>query len=193
MTKVRYLQRLPTMQREGLRVLMLVIASWDVDLFAHSEQVAFELLRLAPADREEEWYWAGLLHDVGKLAVGYEIFCKRGALTQGERKLMQQHPLKGAILLQGIGAPLRVVQAAKFHHERWDGTGYPYDIRGERIPVIARVLAVADAFNTLTSDRPYRRALPPTRARLEIGRNAGTQFDPGIVAQFFEEKKNGEG
>jgi HD-GYP domain-containing protein (c-di-GMP phosphodiesterase class II) len=77
------------------------------------------------------------------------------------------------------------VHGAKFHHERWDGAGYPYDIGGDQIPLVARVLTVADAYTALTSGRPYREALLPTQARLEVERNAGTQFDPQVVERFF--------
>jgi polar amino acid transport system substrate-binding protein len=190
-TKVwRNLQQLPDGQKQVLRAAMLVLASWDADLFAHSEQVAHELLALAPQGHEEEWYWAGLLHDIGKIAVAPDILRKRGGLSRRERKAMQQHSLKGAALLKQIGAPQVVVDGAQFHHERWDGTGYPYDIGGEQIPFVARVLAAADAYAALTRDRPYRRALASTQARLEIERHAGTQFDPQIVERFFERMRD---
>jgi HD-GYP domain-containing protein (c-di-GMP phosphodiesterase class II) len=103
---------------------------------------------------------------------------------------MQQHPVRGAVLLRQMGAPWVVVQGAMYHHERWDGAGYPYDIGGEQIPFVARVLAVADVYAALTSDRPYRRAFTPTQARLEIERNAGTQFDPQVVESFFGKVKS---
>jgi HD-GYP domain-containing protein (c-di-GMP phosphodiesterase class II) len=98
---------------------------------------------------------------------------------------MQRHSLHGAAILKQMGAPLLVVQGAQYHHERWDGTGYPYDIGQQQIPLIARVLSVADVYTALTSDRPYRRALAPAQARAEIERNAGTQFDPQVVERFF--------
>ena len=104
--------------------------------------------------------------------------------------MMQQHSLRGAAILKQTGAPLIVVQGAKYHHERWDGTGYPYDIGQQQIPFIARVLAVADVYTALTSDRPYHRALAKSQAREEIERKAGTQFDPEIVTRFFERKSN---
>ena len=184
------LKQLPDKQRDVLRAVMLVLASWDADLVAHSEQVARELLALAPQGHEEEWYWAGLLHDIGKITVASDILRKRGKLSRKERRIMQQHSLKGAAILKQIGAPQVVVQGAKYHHERWDGTGYPYDIGGDQIPFVARVLAVADAYTVLTSGRPYRGKLSSAQACAEIERNAGSQFDSDIVARFLEGKSN---
>jgi HD-GYP domain-containing protein (c-di-GMP phosphodiesterase class II) len=83
-----------------------------------------------------------------------------------------------------------VVHGAKYHHERWDGTGYPYDIGQLQVPLVARALAVADVYTALTSERPYHRALTVSQARREIERNAGTQFDPEIVVRFFERKSD---
>jgi polar amino acid transport system substrate-binding protein len=185
MINLRNLKQLPDGQRDVLRAVLLVLTSWDADLFSHSEQVARELLPLAPAGQEEEWYWAGLLHDIGKITVAPGILHKRGGLSRRERKAMQQHSLKGAAILEQAGVPHVVVQGAKYHHERWDGTGYPYDIGGDQIPFVARVLSVADVYTALTNDRPYRQALPPMQARVEIERHAGTQFDPQVVERFF--------
>jgi putative nucleotidyltransferase with HDIG domain len=184
------LKQLPDGQRQVLRGVMILIASWDRNLFAHSEQVARELVGLAPREQAEEWYWAGLLHDVGKITLAPTILHKRGTLTRRERRMMQQHSLRGAAILKQMGAPLIVVQGAKYHHERWDGTGYPYDIGQLQVPLVARALAVADVYTALTSERPYHRALTVSQARREIERNAGTQFDPEIVVRFFERKSD---
>jgi putative nucleotidyltransferase with HDIG domain len=188
-----HLKQLPDGQRQVLRAVMVVLASWDAELFAHSEQVARELVVFAPAGQEEAWYWAGLLHDIGKISVPFGILHKRSGLSRRERKAMQQHSLKGVAILRQIGAPQVVVHGAKFHHERWDGTGYPYDVGGEQIPFVARALAVADVYTALTSDRPYRGKLSSAQACAEIERNAGSQFDPDIVARFLEGKSNATG
>ena len=184
------LKRLAQGQHVTLKAVMLVFATWDEDLFAHCEQVANESIRLAPADSAAEWYWAGLLHDLGKIALPPEILRKRGALTTRERKAMRKHPAKGAALLTMMSAPQMVIEGTKFHHERWDGTGYPSGLHRQQIPLVARVLAVADVYTALTSDRPYRHAYTPEQAQLEIERNAGTQFDPNIVARFFERESH---
>ncbi|CAG0966532.1 Cyclic di-GMP phosphodiesterase [Anaerolineae bacterium] len=190
MIHLQNLKRLAEDQHVVLQAVMLVLATWDKNLFAHCEQVANELIRLAPADSAAEWYWAGLLHDLGKIALAPEILRKRGALTTRERKAMHKHPTKGAALLAMMHAPQVVVQGTKFHHERWDGTGYPSGLHRQQIPLVARVLAVADVYTALTSDRLYRSAYTPEQARLEIERNAGTQFDPSIVARFFERESH---
>jgi putative nucleotidyltransferase with HDIG domain len=183
------LKQIPEGQRQILRSVMILLASWDRNLFTHGERVARELLGLAPGEQAEEWYWAGLLHDIGKITIAPTILQKRSSLTRREKRTMQQHSVRGAAILKQIGAPLVVVQGAKYHHERWDGTGYPYDMGQQQIPRVARVLAVADVYTALTSNRPYRRALAASQAREEIERNAGTQFDPEIVVRFFEKRK----
>ncbi len=184
-------RQLPQRQLMVLRAMTLVVSFCDSNLFGHSARVAHEARRLAPSGQEEAWYWAGLLHEIGMLTLDRDVLRQCSALTNAERKVMQQHTLRGAAILQLLYAPNAVVNGAKFHHERWDGTGYPYPIRGRLIPLVARVLVVASVYTALTSDRPHRRALTPAQARLEIERNAGSQFDPEIVMRFFREKRNG--
>ena len=124
------------------------------------------------------------LHDIGKLAVRREVLGKAGPLTLDEVAEIRRHPRAGAALvMRGARHALPYVL---FHHEHWDGGGYPAGLRGRSIPVEARVLAVADAFDAMTSPRPYRRPLSPDRALDEIARCAGTQFDP-LVAKIFVE------
>jgi putative nucleotidyltransferase with HDIG domain len=128
----------------------------------------------------------GSLHDVGKLAVDAEILRKPGALTAAELAHIQTHPVEGARLLAGIDELRPALPYVLHHHERWDGTGYPEGRIAETIPVEARLLGVADAFDAMTSDRPYRAALTVGRALAEVERCAGSQFDPELALAFVE-------
>lgn len=128
----------------------------------------------------------GPLHDIGKLAVSDEVLCKEGRLDDDELAQIREHPKIGAKLLLRVTALREAIPYVLYHHERWDGTGYPSGKRGEEIPVEARVLAIADAFDAMTSDRPYRSALSREEALAEVERCAGTQFDPKIARVFLE-------
>jgi HD-GYP domain-containing protein (c-di-GMP phosphodiesterase class II) len=127
----------------------------------------------------------GMLHDVGKLAVPEEVLRKPGPLSSEERLAMRRHPHAGAALVWRVAALRAAVPAVLFHHERWDGHGYPACRSGTEIPVAARVLAVADAFDAMTSDRSYRAAVGVDRALAEIRRCAGSQFDPDVAHAFL--------
>ena len=126
-----------------------------------------------------------LLHDIGKIGIPEGILEKRGALEADERRVMQRHPLIGTELLAGVpmleGEGLQVVRS---HHERWDGQGYPDGLRGEAIPPVARIFAVADTLDAMTTDRPYRRRCGWEQAVDEILRESGRQFDPMVVRAF---------
>jgi putative nucleotidyltransferase with HDIG domain len=131
------------------------------------------------------------LHDVGKLRVSERILRKPGPLDEGELAEMRRHPEEGALMVAKVRSLRLVVPAVLYHHERWDGSGYPVGIEGEGIPPEARVLAVVDAFDAMTSDRPYRRAMTDRLAVAELERCAGTQFDPEIVRVFAEAWRDG--
>ena len=128
----------------------------------------------------------GPLHDVGKLAVSDAVLCKEGRLEEHELAEIREHPKAGARLLLRVAALRVAIPYVLYHHERWDGGGYPSGRAGEQIPLEARVLAVADAFDAMTNDRPYRRALSHAAALAEVERCAGTQFDPRIAELFLE-------
>jgi putative nucleotidyltransferase with HDIG domain len=128
----------------------------------------------------------GPLHDIGKLAVSDDVLRKEGRLDPEELDQIREHPTIGARILLRMAALREAIPYVLYHHERWDGNGYPSGKSGEEIPVEARVLAVADAFDAMTSDRPYRRALSRTQALAEVERCAGTQFDPEIARVFLE-------
>jgi PAS domain S-box-containing protein/putative nucleotidyltransferase with HDIG domain len=127
-----------------------------------------------------------LLHDIGKLGVPDAILVKPGELTDEERKVMQRHPRLGYELLSPIGFLRPAIDIPYCHHEGWDGSGYPRGLRGEEIPLSARIFAAADVFDALTSDRPYRSAWAPARALQYLAERAGTQFDPRVVKAFLE-------
>jgi ribonuclease P protein subunit RPR2 len=125
-----------------------------------------------------------LLHDAGKVAVPDAILFKPGPLTPAERAIIEQHPVTGSEIVRDIeflGAARDVIRS---HHERWDGTGYPDRLAGTDIPLSARVFAVADTLDALTTNRPYRRASSFAKARLIILRGSGSHFDPEVIAAF---------
>jgi HD-GYP domain-containing protein (c-di-GMP phosphodiesterase class II) len=126
-----------------------------------------------------------MLHDIGKIAVPDGILLKPGPLSPDEWKIMRKHPEMGRRLIEHIPFLRGAVPVVYHHHERWDGTGYPDGLRGEDIPLGARIFAVADAFDAMTYDRPYSRAIPVASARAEIERCAGTHFDPSVAATFL--------
>jgi len=128
----------------------------------------------------------GTLHDLGKLAISDDVLSKPGRLDEGELAQIREHPKLGARILFRIASLRKALPYVLYHHEHWDGRGYPTGRSGEQIPVEARVLAVADAFDAMTSDRPYRRALSHEDALAELVRCSGTQFDPEIVRVFLE-------
>ena len=137
--------------------------------------------------RQEVIHLASALHDVGKIGIPDAILLKPGPLTDAERATMQRHTVIGHGLLSGTTSPLLALGAsiALTHHERWDGTGYPYRLAGEDIPLEGRITAVADVFDALTSDRVYRRALPVSEALDIMQAGRGAQFDPGVLDVFL--------
>lgn len=126
--------------------------------------------------------YGALLHDIGKIAVPDAILRKAGPLTDDEQAVMRRHPCLGYEILCGIGFLSDALPIVLYHHERFDGKGYPNGIAGEQIPMGARIFSVVDAFDAMTADRHYRRALPLDEAISELRRNSGTQFDPEVIA-----------
>jgi ribonuclease P protein subunit RPR2 len=130
--------------------------------------------------------YGALLHDIGKNAVPDAILCKNGPLTDEEWAIMRQHPCYGHEILFGIGFLTDALPIVLYHHERFDGNGYPEGLAGEQIPIGARIFSAADAFDAMTADRHYRRALSLDEAMSELRRNSGTQFDPEVIAVIDE-------
>jgi len=133
-----------------------------------------------------------LLHDVGKLSVPPAVLLKHGPLTEKEFEHVRRHPAAGVRMLRSLGAPREILPAILHHHERWDGAGYPRGRAGERIPLEARILAIADSFDAMTSTRPYRAPRQVPDALDELRRCAGSQFDPDLVEVFTAAWGEGE-
>ena len=142
--------------------------------------------RVDPDIVTEELGYGFLLHDIGKVGIPEHILCKRGPLSGQEWEVMRTHPVLGAQIVAPITFLQGAVELVRHHHERFDGAGYPDGLAGEDIPLAARVFAVADSFDAMTSDRPYRGAMAIERALAEIEGGAGTQFDPQVVRVFVQ-------
>ena len=175
-----------------LRALMRLLEHHDEETVSHCERVAHNASAVGRAMgfrpfELETLYWAGYMHDIGKLASPARMLLKDGPLTPYEYEIMKQHSTIGADTIMTISPAFSdITDAVRSHHERWDGSGYPNGLAAEDIPLFGRILAVVDAFEAMTSDRPYRKALDPQQARAELAKEAGLQFDPAIVATFFE-------
>jgi putative nucleotidyltransferase with HDIG domain len=179
-----------------------VVEADDAYTGAHSRQVVdltmsvVDELGLSPRDRRDAEF-AALLHDVGKVRIPNEIINKRGPLTVEERAVIETHTIEGERMLHRVGGLLgsvgRIIRSC---HERYDGSGYPDGLAGEQIPLIARIVACCDAFNAMTTDRPYRAALTHAEAIAELQRHSGTQFDPRVVNALmvtFERRESAAG
>ncbi|HXJ83853.1 MAG TPA: HD domain-containing phosphohydrolase [Candidatus Methylomirabilis sp.] len=184
---VRHLQ---DTYRTTLEALGSAIESRDVGTQAHSRRVRGYSLALArahgvPEEELRDIEYGVLLHDIGKIGIPDAILLKPGPLTPTEWLTMRRHPEIGRQMIEKIPFLHGAVPIVRHHHERWDGTGYPVALRGEDIPLGARIFAAADAFDAMTFDRPYSRALSLEAARSEIRRCAGTHFDPAVVETFL--------
>jgi HD-GYP domain-containing protein (c-di-GMP phosphodiesterase class II) len=180
-------QELRDSYRATVRALSNAVEARDAYTGKHAERVTAYGIALAQAigldtDRVPGIEFGFLLHDVGKVGVPDAILFKPGSLDETEFALIAQHPVIGSEILRDVDFLGDGKLVVRHHHERWDGTGYPDRLAGEAIPLAARVFAVADALDALTTDRPYRRGTRFSRARDEIRSNAGSQFDPGVVA-----------
>lgn len=183
-----------------VKALAYTIDAKDRYTSGHSQRVAnysLELAkRLGKTDEELQMiYYAGLLHDVGKIRVPGEVINKPGKLTDEEFNQIKIHPVSGFHILKDIYEDKRIANGAKYHHERYDGKGYPNALEGENIPEIARIIGVADAYDAMASNRSYRNALPQDVVRKEIEKGRGFQFDPKIadvMLTMIDEDKNYE-
>jgi GAF domain-containing protein len=170
--------------------LAKTIDARDAYTNGHSERLAklaqavAHVVGMSP-EEQEALLFAARLHDIGKIGVPDAILRKPAPLDEDEWKVMRQHPVTGADIIQPVRRLCQAAPLVRHHHERFDGTGYPDGLSGETIPLGARVLAVVDAFSAMTDDRVYRKGLPRLKARSELERCAGTQFDPELVRIFL--------
>src|SRR6185295_9136791 len=169
-----------------IEALALAIEAKDHTTNDHLHRVqiyAMEIAKDLKVDAEtcEALRAAALLHDIGKLAVPEHIISKPGKLTPEEFEKMKIHPVVGAEILERVEFPYPVVPIVRSHHEKWDGTGYPDGLKGEEIPIGARILSAVDTLDALASDRQYRRALPLDEAMKVVQKESGTSFDPRVV------------
>jgi HD-GYP domain-containing protein (c-di-GMP phosphodiesterase class II) len=175
-----------------VRVLADAIEAKDRFLRGHAEEVSDCVAAVADRvglepERREELVYSSLLHDVGKIGISERILMKPAELTPEERSIVQLHPRIGYRLIQQVPALRATELAILHHHERWDGDGYPAGLRGDEIPIEARIVAAADAFSAMTADRPYKARMSLEEACAELERCAGTQFDPAVVELFVDE------
>ncbi len=173
-----------------VRSLVKAVDARDVATADHSDRVAARAVEIGRemglGTRQVADIWvAAFLHDLGKIGLGDDILAKPGPLTEKERRRMQRHPVVGYEILQPVPIRETIKLAVRHHHERWDGKGYPDGLAGNDIPVAARIIAVADTYEALVSDRPYRSARSPDDAITEVIRCSGSQFDPRVVDAFL--------
>jgi len=172
-----------------VRALSNAVEARDAYTGKHAERVTAYGLKIAAAyglrlTESPELEFGFLLHDIGKVAIPDAILYKPEQLTDKERALMEQHPVIGAQILRGIEFLSEAAHVVRSHHERWDGRGYPDGLSEAQIPVSARVFTVADVLDALTTDRPYRPAIPLSSARKMIVEESGTHFDPAVIEAF---------
>ncbi|MBU1112850.1 MAG: HD-GYP domain-containing protein [Candidatus Omnitrophica bacterium] len=190
---------------QTVMALATAIEAKDKYTSGHTERVSYYSLLLADElrrtnnDLQKDWdkfiqdlKIASLLHDIGKIGLREGVLNKPGFLTDEERSEMQKHPLVGSSILNQVDEFNQPILGVKYHHERYDGEGYPEKLKGEKIPLIAQVIAVADTYDAMVSDRPYRKGMPKDQVIQEIRKNRGRQFSPVTVDAFLSLCKQGK-
>ena len=191
LTNHKLIQNMKDFLLEVVVTLVSVIEAKDRYTRGHSERVQAMSLAVGEAmglepEAREDLRWAAILHDIGKIGIPDTILCKPGRLTDEEFAIIKRHPDRGVDILRHLASLAHILPAIRHHHERWDGRGYPLGLRGEDIPLLARIIAVGDTFDAITSTRAYRVARSPAEALGEIERVAGTQLDAHIASVFVE-------
>jgi putative nucleotidyltransferase with HDIG domain len=176
---------------ESIKALVKSLEARDPYTGQHSARVTEIVLHFGrhlglPSENLESLKTASYVHDIGKVGISDFILLKPGALTPEERAIIQSHPIIGGRIVEPLGLQPHEKSIIINHHERWDGRGYPHGLRGEEIPLLCRLLTLADTFDALTTDRPYRRRFSIPQALSEIRAHAGTQFDPELAAAFVD-------
>lgn len=183
-------------QKQSFETIANIIDSFDEYTCQHSKNVGFyaqeiaKRLNFSKKDVQNIFY-CGLVHDIGKISVMKELLLKPSEFTEEEMKKMKKHTTAGAKALETFTSIPQLKEAALYHHERFDGKGYPFGLKGEEIPLFARVISVADSFDVMASKRPYKDIFSPEEIKKELLKCCGTQFDPKIVPvmiQMIEEK-----
>lgn len=177
-----------------METLLQALAERNIETEEHLERTREQAVELGkrldlPGYLLDDLSLLALLHDIGKLGVPDHILLKPGKLNAEEWEIMKQHSIKGYSIAAAMPELISIAQAILYHHERWDGMGYPYGLHGEQTPLLSRIIAVVDAFDVMTHDRCYHRAISAKAALQEIKRCSGTQFDPAIAQVFIEMKQ----
>jgi HD-GYP domain-containing protein (c-di-GMP phosphodiesterase class II) len=189
--RLNQLDDLRRLNDESIRAFVTTIDAKSKHTARHSENVAWYAVQIGATlglnkSSLDQLRWEGLLHDIGKLTIPDAVLNKPGPLDFNEWQVVKQHPAESVRMLRGVHHYEAYLPSILHHHERFDGAGYPDGIQAKDIPLHARILAVADSYDAMTSERPYRSAFSPQEALDEIVRSSGSHFDPEIVAAFSE-------
>jgi response regulator RpfG family c-di-GMP phosphodiesterase len=189
------MQKVSVNYLDFMKVLIYILESKEPYTSGHSERVSMYSGIIAQdllltTQEKEDLQIATLLHDIGKIGLSNRLLRKNG-LTQDDCVDIRQHPVKGVHLIEPLSFSPSITSAIRHHHEWWNGSGYPDGLSGEEIPLLARIISLADSYDAMASDRPYRQGLSIKKVEDEIAKNAGIQFDPKIVSLFSKHFNNG--
>jgi len=181
----------------SVRMLAAAIDAKDPYTRGHSERVARYSMAIGkniplPEKEMRDLRISALLHDVGKIGIDDRILRKPGALSDDEFEVMKQHPAKGAAIMSGVAQLIDIIPGMKYHHEKWSGGGYPDNLQGDQIPMQARIIAIADTFDAMTTNRPYQKAMELSYVVEKVKSFAGSRFDPRVVDAFVQAVKRGD-